>query len=128
MPAVHVLGVRFQVRPRSEVVVVELQLQMVGLQIRKDEDARDRTGELPEAIVDVLRHRRYALLELLAVDLSAATYPGALLPGTRRVGVEGSPWAELPLGEGLDGGVHVGVGDALSLWEDFCRFCDERVG
>src|SRR5215212_10095897 len=81
MPAGHVVGVGLQVCPWSEVVVVELQLKVVSLQVGQDEDARNSAGELPEAIVDVLRHDRDALLELLAVDLSALPHPSTLLPG-----------------------------------------------
>src|SRR5918993_3175522 len=99
MPAIHVVGVGSQVGPRSEVVVVELQLQVVCLQVGQYEDARDRGGELAEAIKDVLSHDRDALLELLAVDLCAAPHPGALLPGTRCLRVERSSRTELPLGE-----------------------------
>src|SRR5215207_6525129 len=109
MPAGHVLGLRSQVRRRSEVVVVELQLQVVSLKVGQDEDARDGAGELPESIVDVLRHDRHALLELLAMDLCAAPHPCALLPRTGRVRVEWSSRTELPLGEGFDGGPHVGI-------------------
>src|SRR5919107_2254176 len=109
MPAGHVLGLRSQVRPFSEVVVVELQLQVVSLQVGQDEDARHRAGELTEAIEDVLGHDRDALLELFSVDLSAATHPGALLPGTGRVRVERSSGTELPFGEGFDGGPHVRI-------------------
>src|SRR5215207_844215 len=119
MPAGHVLGLRSQVRRRSEVVVVELQLQVVSLQVGQDEDARDGGGELPEAIVDVLRHDRHALLELLAVDLCAAPHPGALLPGTRRVGVEWSSRTELPFGEGFDGGPHVRIMGWAIAREDY---------
>src|SRR5918995_5809946 len=109
MPAGHVVGVGSQVRPWSEVVVVEFQLQVVSLQIGQYEDARDGAGELPEAIVDVLRHDRHALLELLAVDLCAAPHRCALLPGPGRVRVEWSSRTELPLGEGFDGGPHVRI-------------------
>src|ERR687895_1080516 len=109
MPAGHVVGVGLQVGPRAEVMVVELQLQVVGLQVGQDEDARDGAWELPEAVEDILCHDRYALFELLAVDLCAATHPGALLPGTRRIGMEGSSRTELPLGEGFDGGPHVRI-------------------
>src|SRR5918997_6688688 len=109
MPAGHVLGLGSQVSPRSEVLVVELQLQVVSLQVGQYEDARHGAGELPEAVVDVLSHDRYALLELLAVDLGALSHPGALLPGTRRVRVERSSRTELPLGKGLDGGPHVRI-------------------
>src|SRR5919206_3088415 len=88
----------------------------MGLQICKDEDARDGTRELSEAVVDVLRLKRHALLKLLAVDLRARAYPGALLPGTRRVGVERPAGSELPLGEGLNSSPHVGVvGRAVAL-------------
>src|SRR3712207_4832136 len=85
MPAAHVLCVGSQIGSRSEVVVVELQLQVVSLQVGQHKDARDGAGELPEAVKDVLCHERDALLELLAVDLSALPHPGALLPGTRCV-------------------------------------------
>src|SRR5215210_4063471 len=109
MPAGHVVGMGLQVRPRSEVVVVELQLQVVSLQIGQHEDTRDRTGELAEAVVDVLSHEGHALLELLGVDLGAAPYPGALLPGTGSVRVERSSRTELSLGEGFYGGPHVRI-------------------
>src|SRR5215210_5019643 len=109
MPAGHVVGVGSQVSPWTEVVVVELQLQLVSLQVGQNEDARHRTRELPEAVVDVLRHDRHALLEVPGVDLCAAPDSRALLPGTGRVWVERSPWTELPLGESFDCGPHVGV-------------------
>ena len=109
MPAGHVVGLGSEVRSRSEVVVVELQLQVVSLQVGQDEDAGHRAGELTETIEDVLGHYRHALLELFTVDLCTATHPGALLPGTRRVRVERSSPAELPLDEGFDGGPHVMV-------------------
>src|SRR5919112_1321393 len=109
MPAAHVVGVGFQVGPRSEVVVVELQLQVMSLQVGQYEDARDGAGELPEAIKDVLSHDRDALLELLAVDLRALPHPSALLPGTRCVRVERSSRTELPLGEGFYSGPQVGI-------------------
>jgi hypothetical protein len=54
MPASHVLCVGLQVSPWAEVVIVELQLQVVGLQIGEHEGAGDGAGELPEAIIDVL--------------------------------------------------------------------------
>src|SRR5215216_2064419 len=109
MPAGHVVGVGLQIRPRSEVVVVELQFQVVSLQVGQDEDARNGAGELPEAIVDVLSHDRDALLELLAVNLGATAHPGALFPGTGSVRVEWSSGTELPLGEGFDCGPHVRI-------------------
>src|SRR5919205_3610641 len=91
---------------------------MVGLQISQNEDARDGARELPKALVDVLRLKRHALLELLAVDLGTRAHPRALLPGPRSVGVERSPWAELPLGEGLNSRLHVGVGGRAVTFED----------
>src|SRR5919199_5666071 len=86
------------------------------LQICKDEDARDGTRELAEAIVDVLCLKCHALLELLAVDLRARAYPCALLPRTRRVGVKRPTEAELPLGKGLNSSPHVRImGRAVAL-------------
>ena len=107
MPAGHVVGVGLHIRLWSEVVVVELKLQVVSLQVSQDEDARYGAGKLPEAIVDILRHDRNALLKLLTVDLGTAPHPGALLPGPGSVRVERSSRTELPLGEGFDGGPHV---------------------
>src|SRR5215217_2241793 len=106
MPAGHVVGVCLQIRLWSE-VVVELKLPVVSLQVSQDEDARNGARKLPEAIVDILRHDRNALLELLSVDLGTAPHPGALLPGPGSVRVERSSRTELPLGEGFDCGPHV---------------------
>jgi hypothetical protein len=47
MPSGHVVGVGLQVRPRTEVVVVELQFQVVSLKVGQDEDARDGAGNFP---------------------------------------------------------------------------------
>src|SRR3712207_7793234 len=90
MPATHVVRVGLQVRSRPEVVVVELQVQVVGLQVGQHEDAGDGTGELPAAVVDMLGHERNALFELFGVNLRARAHPGSLLPGPWRVGEEGS--------------------------------------
>src|SRR5918998_3719355 len=128
MPAGHVVSVSVQVRSRPEVVVVELQVQMMRLQVGQHEDARDGAWELPEAVVDVLRHRRDAVFELFAVDLRARAYPGALFPGTRGVGVERPTDSEFPLGEGLNSCPHVRVvGRAVAL-EDSGETCGVREG
>src|SRR5918998_3881542 len=109
MPASHMLGVGVQVRLCwAKVVVVEVQIQVVSLEVGQYEHAGHGARELPEAIKDVLGLKRHTLLELLAVDLRARAHPGALSPGTRRVGMERSGRSELPLGEGLDGCPHVG--------------------
>src|SRR3712207_6063730 len=124
MPAAHVVGVGFQVRSRPEVLIVELQVQMVGLQVGQHKHAGDGARELAESLVDVLCLKRHALLEFLAVDLRARAYPRALLPGTRRAGVKGPTGSELPLCEGLNSCPHVGVVRwtvALEIGRASCR-------
>ena len=89
-------------------VVVELQLQVVGLQVGQDEDAGTVPGNFPK------RSKMYwAMIDThslnSSVDLCALPHPGALLPGTGRVRMERSSRTELPFGEGFDGGPHVRI-------------------
>src|SRR5688572_30701689 len=55
VPPLHVLGVRAQVGPGPKEPVVELQVQVVGLDVVEDEQGRHRAGELAEGVEDVLR-------------------------------------------------------------------------
>jgi hypothetical protein len=57
MPASHVLGVGAQVRTGLEEPVVEVEVQVMGLNIVHDEHGRNGPGELSERVEDILRLR-----------------------------------------------------------------------
>src|SRR6266567_2386597 len=102
MPARHVLGVRIQVGARLEEAVVEVEIQVMGLDVVHDEHRRHRAREFAEGVEDVLGLKRDARFEPLVVNLSAPPHARAVGPCSRSVRVERAAWAELALGEGLD--------------------------
>src|SRR5215472_17306380 len=88
MPALHVLGVGAQVCAGLEEPVVEVEVEVVGLDVVHDEHRRHRPRELAERVEDVLRLRGDAGFERLVVDLGAAPRPRAVRPGAGGFGVE----------------------------------------
>src|SRR2546430_955126 len=88
VPALHVLGVRAQVRTGFEEPVVKVEVQVMSLDVVHDEHRRHRARELAERVEDVLCLRRDAGLERRVVDLGAAPDAGTVGPGARRPGVE----------------------------------------
>lgn len=54
VPRVHVGGVCVQVGAGGEEAVVEVEVQVVGLDVVEDEHRRHRGGEFPEGVEDVL--------------------------------------------------------------------------
>src|SRR5262249_16967376 len=95
VPAAHVVGVGGKVRAGLEEAVLELEVQVVGLDVVHDEQRRHRARELAEGVEHVLGLERNAVLELLVMDLGAAAHAWAVGPGAGGVGVEGPARAEL---------------------------------
>ena len=87
MPECHVLGMCPQVCPWLEVMVIEVQIQVMGLKIHEAEDARNSPWKFTETVIDVLRHKCYARLKLIAMHLSAFPHLGRLFLRTGCVGV-----------------------------------------
>src|SRR5215470_19823148 len=98
-----------QVGAWLEEPVIEVEVQVVGLDVVHDENGRHRPRELAERVEDVLRLRGDAGFERLVVDLGAASHARAVRPGTGGSGVERAAGTELALGEGFHGGGHVGI-------------------
>lgn len=76
MPALHVLGVGAQVCTGLAEPVVEVEVQVMGLNIVHDEHGRNGPGELSERVEDSLRLRGDAGFECLIVDPGAARTRG----------------------------------------------------
>ena len=54
MPALHMPGMGFQVGSFFVEMVIKLKVQVMGLKIRHDKDARNRTREFSKTVVDIL--------------------------------------------------------------------------
>ena len=67
MPAFHVAGVSPKIRAGLIELVVEFQIQVMGLKIRNQKDGRHCSGELSKSIDDVLSLQSYALSKFLIV-------------------------------------------------------------
>src|SRR5262249_30717509 len=107
VPAIHVLRMGPQIRPRLEESVVEVQVQMVSLDIVEAEQGRHRARKLAEGVEDVLGLKADAGLELGREPLRGSPDRGALAPRTRRLLVVGAARSELALGQRLHGRRHV---------------------
>lgn len=55
-------------------MVVEFQIEVMNLEIRQTEDARNGAGEFAETVIDSLRLQCDARLEFFAMHLCAAAY------------------------------------------------------
>ena len=55
MPALHLLRVGTQVGAGIEETVIEVEVEMIGLDVVQDEHGRDGAWELAEGVEDVLR-------------------------------------------------------------------------
>src|SRR5438105_11363862 len=84
VPHLHVLAVRLQVRPRSEVLVVEVDVEMLRLEEVHDPNAGHGAGELAPGVERVLALERHARQEALIVALRRGADPARLIPGPRR--------------------------------------------
>src|ERR1700736_3685034 len=117
---------RRQIGGRLEEAVVEVEGDMLGLQVVHDEERRDGAWELSERVEDGLSLESNAGLELVAAPLRTSSDQGALVQGSRRVGVVGAARAELALRERFDGGAHIGMGGGAESLED--AVAPSRVG
>ena len=88
VPALHMLGVGAQVGAGLEETVIEVEIQMMGLDVVQDEHGRHGARELAERVEDVLRLQRHATFELVVVDLRASADARAVAPGAGGVAVE----------------------------------------
>lgn len=106
MPTLHVIGVRFEVPTRTEVLVVELQFYMMFLEISKNKDRGNGTGELPEVVIHALCHSCHAVLELFSVDFGVVPDFRIVAIRARCLGMERSSMFELATDQCLHGGAH----------------------
>jgi hypothetical protein len=81
VPALHVLCVCVQVGTGLEETVIEVEVQMMGLDVAQDGHGRHGARELAERVEGVLRLQRHASFELVVVDLRASADAWAIAPG-----------------------------------------------
>src|SRR5215213_5664017 len=116
VPPGQVLPVRFQVRLRSIEPVVVVEVDVLRLGIDPDVEAGDGGRELPEGVVEVLRHLAEGSDELRAVALNRGLDSRVVAERTGAGGVVGAAWTELKGDEAIHGRSHVGaVGRAESF-------------
>ena len=80
MPPGQMLGVGFQIGARFVEGIVELQVQMVGLQDHDDEHGGNGAREFPESVVHVLGLQRDALPEPLIPPVEQTRVVSAPVP------------------------------------------------
>lgn len=97
-----------EVRAWREVVIVKIEIQVVGLEIRASEDGGHSGGEFAKALIDELGHVCDTGVELFSVGRDGAADLGTFLPGSCRCGVKGSTWPKFTGYKGIDRGAHIG--------------------
>ena len=118
MPAVHMLRMSFEVSAGLEVMVIKFEVQMVGLEVDKNHDARNSPGELLKALQRILGLKGDAFLEFFIVNLGAASDLATMLPGTLGLRMVRPSSAEFSPAERFHRGPHVGVMRGAEPFED----------
>ena len=86
--ALHVFCVRAEVGAGLEETVIEVEVQVMGLDVVQDEHGRHRARELAERVEDELRLQRHASFELVVVvDLRTSADTWAVAPGAGGIAV-----------------------------------------
>ena len=107
VPPLPVAGMSRQVTSRLVEGVVELGVEMVGLQVDEGEHGGDGRREAAEGVIEILGLQGDALAEFLVVRLSGGADGAGVFPGAGGIGVVGADGAELPPSDGINGGQHV---------------------
>ena len=74
VPVFHVVRMRFEIRARVKVTVVELQIKMMRLQENEDQNCGNCSREFAETVQGVLSLQGNAFFEFLAMDLRRGPY------------------------------------------------------
>ena len=108
-PFPHMLGMGSQVRARLEEFIIELKVEMVGLEIHENKYGGHSSREFAERIVNVLSLVGNALPKSIIMNLGCGPNHLTVLPWAWGFRMEWSPRTKLAFTHGFNSSMHVKV-------------------